>query len=105
MLIGLKNDAELSAGFGIGISCYNILYYVLLTIGSDCMSVFLSRFYGQKNLLKVRLSFWRGLFLSLIILLISLAFYIRLDLVLMSINFSEAKSNIAHKMVLWLIPT
>ena len=104
ILIGLKNDTALTAGFGVGNSCYLFFNYVLTVIASDCMSVFLSRFYGQKNWLQVRLSFWRGLFLSLVILLIGVAFFIRLDLVLLSINFNEAQSNIAHKMMLWLIP-
>ena len=73
-------------------------------IASDCMSQFVSRFYGQKNWLHVRLSFWRGLLLNLIILLMSVAFYIRIDLILLSMNFNEAQSNTAHKMMLWLIP-
>ena len=104
VFIGLKEDAALTAGFGGGNSCYLFFNYILTSIVGDCMSIYVSKLYGQKRYSDMPIYFWRATFLNFVILLIGVAFFIRLDLVLLAINFSPEQSQIAHKMILWMIP-
>jgi len=104
IFIGWKGTGY-TAGFGIGNACYLFFSYILTTVVGDCMSIYVSKLFAQKRYSEMGAYFFRAMFLNFVILLFGLAFFIRLDLVLQAINFSKFQSELAHKMMLWMVPS
>jgi len=79
ILIGLKSSESITSGFGVGNASYLFFNYVLTMISGECMSIFVSKYYGKLKWRNIRLTFLRGLFLNIIILIFGIAFIVRLD--------------------------
>lgn len=96
--------ADLTAGFGLGITCYSMLWYTLIVINCECMAIKATQAFGGMSYLPMRLSFVHGLLMNLLITLGCTWLYKDLDRILISINFDATLSKISRDMVWWTVP-
>lgn len=68
------------------------------------LTMYAKKFFLAKNYHSMRRAFYRGLCFNFVILLFSLVFWVRLDLLLESINFDPKASKIAWYFTISLIP-
>lgn len=61
--------------------------------------------YENNDYHMIKLSYYRGMIVNYMIAFIAILFYIRIDLILFKCNFNEDAIEIAHKMILYLIPS
>jgi Na+-driven multidrug efflux pump len=90
-----KSD-NFTAGFGVGNSCYLFFNYMPIIMAADAASIQITQYYGAEKYRLMRLTYYRGLGANIIIMVICLLFYMRLDLILAGIGFSPEISSTAH---------
>ena len=102
--IGLYEDVVLTAGFGLGLSCFFFFNLVFTYINGEASGMLIAKNFAIKKYRIMRLNYYRGLIVNIIVLIFSLCCYVKLDSILVGIGFKYSVSIVAREMVVWMIP-
>ena len=103
-IISLYKDIHLTTGFGLALCFYNFLYMMLNQVNAEICGIILARYIGMESGKSLNLTYFNGLITNMLVFLLSICFYIRLDLILMAMGFDQKSSTIAHNTILALFP-
>ena len=104
LFIGMFDDINLLAGYGLCYSALMLLNSQWLTSLSFCGCMLNSEHLGARNFKEVRLTYYRCIALGVFIGMISILLWMRLDVILAWIGFNPQASHIAWIGILYLIP-
>ena len=102
--IGLYKDLNLSAGYGQAFSLFNFFYGVFSFTNSDACGMYTAKYQGAEQYKLMLQSYYNGQTVNITIMIISMFFFIRIDLILALIGFDEGTIKVAHFGVQYLIP-
>jgi Na+-driven multidrug efflux pump len=103
-IIGMFEEINLLAGYGLCYSALMLLNSQWLTSLSFCACMLNSEHLGARNFREFRLTYYRSIGMGCFIGMISILLFMRLDVILTSIGFSAEASSIAWIGILCLIP-
>lgn len=95
IILSWYNDKQLTSGFGLTLSSNAFFNAILNLNAAECTGIYTSKYFGAKLYKNMRLSYYRGIGISILTFLFSLIFFARLDLILILVGFSSESSSIA----------
>ena len=81
LLISYYKEKELTAGFGLGMSAYNLFFGQILIVNADTVGIYVSKFFGMKRYKSVNMTYYNGLIINAMIFLLFCFVYAKLDII------------------------
>ena len=94
-LISLYKNEHMTTGFGLALSFYNLVNYMLTNVNSDTAAILMTKFIGMESFKSLNITYYNGIIVNGFVLLFSIFFYVRLDRILIMVGFDAVSSWIA----------
>jgi Na+-driven multidrug efflux pump len=89
-------DAQLTAAFGISISCFAFFWMTFTQVNCECMAVYTTQCFEGKAYKKMRIYFASALILNFIITIFCCVVYYNMDKILIFVWFEPELSRLAR---------
>ena len=103
-LISLNKNEQMTVGFGLAISFYNLVNCMLTNVNSDTVAILMAKFIGKESYKSLNITYYNGMITNGIILFFSIIFYVRIDRILFMAGFEEKSSWMAGLSMWSLFP-